>query len=89
MQRNPYWPLNGPSFFSVPRFRRCIFSRSAKVAVGFGSNFTARMASRQTKVETEVSRCLRQRRTQNMLIGATTRRVLLHTVREIRGETGG
>jgi hypothetical protein len=47
MQRNPYWPLNGPSFFSVPRFRRCIFSRCAKVAVGFGSNFTARMASRR------------------------------------------
>jgi len=47
MQRNPYWPPNGPSFFSVPRFRRCIFSRCAKVAAGFGSNFTARMASRR------------------------------------------
>jgi hypothetical protein len=39
MQRNPYWPLNGPSFFSVPRFRRCVFSRSTKVAVGFGVKF--------------------------------------------------
>src|SRR6266436_2547017 len=69
MRRNPYWPLKGPSSFSVLTFRRCVFSRCTKSEVGFGSNFAARMASRQTKVETEVSRSLRQRRTQNMLVG--------------------
>jgi hypothetical protein len=48
MQRNPYWPLNGPSFSSsVPRFRRSVLSLRTKVAVGFGSNFAARMASRR------------------------------------------
>jgi hypothetical protein len=38
MQSNPYWPLNGPSFFSALRFRRCVFSRRTKGDVGFGSN---------------------------------------------------
>ncbi len=47
MQRNPYRPLKGPSFFSVLRFRRLCFFRFTKVAVGFGSNFAARMASRR------------------------------------------
>ncbi len=47
MQRNPYWPLNGPSFFLGARFGSCVFSRCTKVAVGFGSNFAARMASRR------------------------------------------
>jgi len=46
MQRNPYWPLKGPSFFSVLKFLRCVFFRSTKGGVGFGSNFAARMASR-------------------------------------------
>jgi hypothetical protein len=26
MQRNPYWPLNGPSFFAMLKFRRGVFS---------------------------------------------------------------
>jgi hypothetical protein len=30
MQRNPYWPLKGPSFFWVLRFRRCFFSLPEK-----------------------------------------------------------
>jgi hypothetical protein len=29
MQRNPYWPLNGPSFFSVLRFRHSVFFLAA------------------------------------------------------------
>jgi len=47
MQRNPYWPLKGSSFFSVLTFRRCVFSRYTKGEVGFGPNFAARMASRR------------------------------------------
>ena len=46
MHRNPYWPLNGPSFLSVLQFRRFFLSRWIKIDVGFGSNFAARMASR-------------------------------------------
>ncbi len=51
MQRNPYWPLKGPSFFvflgaETPSL--CfLFSRCARDDVGFGSNFAARMASRR------------------------------------------
>ena len=30
MQRNPYWPLKGPSFFSGLRFPRCVFSLCTK-----------------------------------------------------------
>jgi hypothetical protein len=48
MQRNPYWPLNGPSFFSVLEFLRCVFFfAAAKGGVGFGPNLAARMASRR------------------------------------------
>ncbi len=47
MQGNPYWPLNGPSFFSVLRFFGSVLPRCPKSGVGFGSNFAARMASRR------------------------------------------
>jgi hypothetical protein len=47
MQRNPYWPLNGPPFVSGLKFRRCVLSPCMKVDVGFGSNFAVRMASRR------------------------------------------
>jgi len=40
MQRNPYWPLNGPSFSWVPEFRRCVLPRGMKVDVGFSLNFS-------------------------------------------------
>jgi hypothetical protein len=30
MQRNSYWPLNGPSFFRCLEFHRCVFSRRIK-----------------------------------------------------------
>ena len=40
MQRNPYWPLNGPSFFAVLIFRRGVFSRCTKVGFGFGQKFS-------------------------------------------------
>jgi hypothetical protein len=46
MQRNPYWPLNGPSFFSVPNFLGCVLTRCPESSVGIGSNFASRMASR-------------------------------------------
>src|SRR5271157_4208829 len=39
--------LIGPSVFSVLKFFRCVLSRCPKSGVGFGSNFAARMASRQ------------------------------------------
>jgi hypothetical protein len=46
MQRNPYWPLSGPSFFSTSEIpSRCI-SLAAQVAQSAsGSNLAARMAS--------------------------------------------
>src|SRR5271169_2200664 len=47
MHGNPYWPLNGPSFFSVPEFRRCFLPPCMKVDVGSRSNFAVRMASRR------------------------------------------
>ena len=47
MQRNPYWPPKGPSFFSVLRFRGCVLSPCTKGGVGFGPNFAARRASRR------------------------------------------
>ncbi len=46
MQGNPYWPLNGPSFYSVLRFFGSVLPRCLKSGVGIGSNFAARMASR-------------------------------------------
>jgi hypothetical protein len=48
IQRNPCWPLNGPSFLSVLRFCCGVTSRCSKNVVGFGPNFAARMASRQS-----------------------------------------
>ncbi len=30
MQRNPYWPLKGPSFFSVLKLRGCVFFLAAR-----------------------------------------------------------
>jgi hypothetical protein len=50
VQRNPYWPLNGPSFFAMLKFRRGVFSRCTKVGFGFGSNLAARMASRRPNI---------------------------------------
>ena len=47
MQGNPYWPLNGPSFFSALKFVGCFLSRCPKSGVGFTSNLAARMASRR------------------------------------------
>jgi hypothetical protein len=48
MQRNPYWPLNGPSFFLDHRDSAIVyFTHWASRAVGSGSNFAARMASRR------------------------------------------
>jgi hypothetical protein len=35
-KNDPYWPLNGPSFFSALRFRRCIFSHRTKGGVSSG-----------------------------------------------------
>lgn len=53
MQRNPYWPLKGPSFFSVLKFRRFVLPRCTKVDIGFGSNFAVRMASRRPNLPTK------------------------------------
>ena len=47
MQRNPYWPLNGPSFFSTTEMPSQCVSLTVQVAQSAsGSNFAARMASR-------------------------------------------
>jgi hypothetical protein len=47
MQRNPYWPLNGPSFFSTSEIPSQRISLTVQVAQSAsGSNFAARMASR-------------------------------------------
>jgi hypothetical protein len=47
MQRNPYWPLNGPSFFSTTEIpSRCISLTVQVTTSASGSNFAARMASR-------------------------------------------
>jgi hypothetical protein len=46
MQRNPYWPLNGPSFFSTTEILSQCVSLTVQVAQSaLGSNFAARMAS--------------------------------------------
>jgi hypothetical protein len=48
MQRNPYWPLNGPSFFlttEIPSQRISLTTQVAQSASG--SNFAARMARRR------------------------------------------
>jgi hypothetical protein len=48
MQRNPYWPLNGPSFFSTIEIPSLCISLTVQVAQSAsGSNFAARMASRR------------------------------------------
>ncbi len=48
MQRNPYWPLNGPSFFSTSESPSQCISLTVQVAQSaLGSNFAARMASRR------------------------------------------
>jgi hypothetical protein len=48
MQRNPYWPLNGPSFFSTIEIPSQCISLTGQVAQSaLGSNFAARMASRR------------------------------------------
>jgi len=44
MQKNPYWPLKGPSFFESLMFRGCVFLSLHERRVGFRSNFAARMA---------------------------------------------
>jgi hypothetical protein len=49
MQRNPYWPLNGPSFFSTTEIpSQCISLTVQVVQSASGSNFAARMASRRS-----------------------------------------
>jgi hypothetical protein len=51
MQRNPYWPLNGHSFFSTSEIpSRCISLADQVVQSASGSNFAARMASRRNLV---------------------------------------
>ncbi len=48
MQRNPYWPLNGPSFFSTTEIPSLCISLTVQVTESAsGSNFAARMASRR------------------------------------------
>ena len=52
MQRNSYWPLNGPSFFStfqIPTF--CILTNCPNRQSASGSNLAARMASRPKSVK--------------------------------------
>jgi hypothetical protein len=48
MQRNPYWPLNGPSFLTteIPSQRISLTVQVAQSALG--SNSAARMASRRS-----------------------------------------
>jgi len=46
MQRNPYWPLNGPLFFRVGEIRSTWFSPAPLYSMSAsGPNFAARMAS--------------------------------------------
>jgi len=48
MRRNPYWPLNGPSFFSTTEIPSQCISLTVQVAQSAsGSNFAARVASRR------------------------------------------
>ena len=48
MQRNPYWPLNGPSFFSTTEIPSLCISLTVQVAQSAsGANLAARMASRR------------------------------------------
>jgi hypothetical protein len=48
MQRNPYWPLNGPSFFWTTEIPSPCISLTVQVAQSAsGSKFAARMASRR------------------------------------------
>jgi hypothetical protein len=48
MQRNPYWPLKGPSFFRVGEFlRRGFFAHCPTNMSTSGPNLAARMASRR------------------------------------------
>jgi hypothetical protein len=43
MQRNPYWPLNGPSFFSTTEIPFTVyFTHCPGRAVGFGLKFSRR-----------------------------------------------
>ena len=51
MQRNPYWPLNGPSFFSVLRFCRCVF-----LAARRGGRLRAKFRGADGKPTTESSK---------------------------------
>jgi hypothetical protein len=47
MQRNSYWPLNGPSFFSTTEIpSECVSLTDQVAQSASGSNFAARMASR-------------------------------------------
>jgi hypothetical protein len=46
IQRNPCWPLNGPSFSSCLDSIVVLLPGARKTVVGFGSNFAVRMASR-------------------------------------------
>jgi len=51
MQRNPFWALNGPSFFSTIEIPSLCISLTVQVAQSAsGSNFAARMASRRNFV---------------------------------------
>jgi hypothetical protein len=48
MQRNPYWPLKGPSFFSTTEIPPSCISLTVQIArSASGPNFAARMASRR------------------------------------------
>jgi hypothetical protein len=39
MQRNPYWPLKGPSFFSLLRFCGFVYSCCPQSDVSSGAKF--------------------------------------------------
>ena len=39
MQRNPYWPLNGPSFFLTTEIPSVYFTHCPSCTVGFGLKF--------------------------------------------------
>ena len=50
IQRNPYWPLNGPSFFLPLRFLRGGFSPTTlDTKLASGPNLAARMAAKARK----------------------------------------
>src|SRR6202035_4782117 len=60
-----------PFLFALRFFHFVGLTLLPKHEVGLGANFTARVASRQTKMKTKLSRGVRQRGTQDMLVRNT------------------